>query len=241
MKFIRIVCILTTFLYIPMLISDEVITFFFKPYPIIAHDDKTTDFLRMLREPGTIDNYKMHGTLKRDITSGILSTYYGYLGISNANGQTSYPRKTPLPELTIIVTYRLTPNVMTQNTIHHWELEQGTAARMYSLQRKQDQLTNLYYWDVQEVELPEDQRVPLNAIVIFAHPNDVYIPTGITVVQDERPNIVLPTIYVRPGIKIYASSLYVLNIRQFFQPVTSLFKSLPNGYSTLVVPHPKYK
>lgn len=220
--------------------ADEVITLFFKPYPVLGNNEYSNQMSRSLREPGALEMHKINNILQHDISSGIFSTYYGYLGVSDFNGQTTYPRRVVEPDVYVLVTSRITPNVITGNTIHHWELETDTPAMMYHFERKKDIYSNLAYWDVTKADLPLDKRVPLQAVVIFANPNDIYIPTGITVTKENQPNIVLPDIYVKKGINLTATTLYVLNIRQFFGPVHFLDKQKEKSYSSLVVPHPRY-
>ncbi len=234
--------IVAAFTHNPTLYSDEVVTFFMKPYPIIASQDYSDAVAKTLENPAFIESNRIHGILQHNLGAGIFSTYHGYLGISDYNGQTTYPRKQVNPLIYLVITTRITPNIITGNTIHHWELETDTPVKIYSIERKNDIYSSLSFWDTQQVEnLPTDNRIPLDSIVIFADPTYIYLPTGVTVVQDhDRPNIILPDVYVKHGIELYSNTLYVLNIRQFFGPVKFMQKKREKDYSTLVVPHPGY-
>jgi hypothetical protein len=223
-----------------MLHADEVITFFMKPYPIVADSEHAQYISNKLRQPGAIDRYMLHGITKKDITSGIFSTYRGWLGLSNSNGQTTFPRKQEITTLYYLIADHITPNIITGNTIHHWELEPDTPAIMYQIEQQKDRFAGIAYWETSQVDIPEDRVIPEQAIVIFARPKDIYVPLGASLVREDKPNLVLPDIYVKKGINIESSTLYVLNIRQFFSPVTIQEKPRDNGYSTIVIPHPGY-
>ncbi len=218
--------------------ADEVITLFLQPYPILEDQAYAQEFSGYLRDLGTIAHHTMHGIAKKNITAGIFSTYAGYLHVSDYNGQIIFPRKQEKPLMYIAITTRITPNIISGNTIHHWEFEAGTPTDLYSVERKKDKDTSATYWDVQKVEkLPENMVILDETIVIFARPKYIYVPTGITVTND-KPNFVLPPIYVKKGIKVTASTLYVLKIKQYFAQVDPLFKKFESGlgYSEIVGP-----
>jgi hypothetical protein len=209
---------------------------FLKPYPILETEEYAHQFSSFLRDPGTIDYHIVYGVLRKNSTSGIFATYGGYLNISDTNGQLIFPRKKEKPQIYLIITTRLTPIVITANTIHHWEFEAGTPTVMYKMERIKDPQTNLIYWKTESVEqLPENKVIPYDSITIFARPKYFYVPTGITL-TNERNNFVLPSVYVKKGIKILSNTLYVLNIKQFFGMVDPLFKRRDTSYSELIVP-----
>ncbi len=215
--------------------ADAQITFFMRQYPTLAANDYTQEVSDGLRKPGALAHHSMHGILNKCIASGIFSTYGGYLATSDCDGQTNFPRLHDRPIIYFVITNHVTPIVITHHTLHHWELEPGKPAAMYKAERKYNPQSNLYFWDVEQVDLPADNRIPVEAVVIFTKPNYVYVPTGVTVTQD-TPNLVLPPIYVKKGIKIYQSTLYVLNIKQFFGQTNPLYKKMDKGYQMLLAP-----
>jgi hypothetical protein len=215
--------------------TDPEITLFFKAYPELSAADFAHDMSLGLRQPGMIDRHHVHGILRKPMTSGIFSTYAGYLNVSDSNGQTAFPRKHSKPLIYLIITTQLTPIIMTGNTIHHWELETGTPAVMYKVERKYDKNSSLFYWQVDEVALPKNNIIPHEGLVIFAKPQHVYVPTGATPTYD-TPNLVLPDIYIKQGIKILASTLYVLNIKELFAQEKRLYEKQEKAYERLLVP-----
>jgi len=230
MRSTRILLIVTYFLVYHTAYGDEAITFFFKPYPIIKDSKLSQKIVDKLRRPGKIAKYTLNGALQESILDGIFSSYAGFLTVSDLNGQSAFPRKHENPLIYFLITTKITPMMMSGITIHHWELETGTPAAMYSAEKKQDEETDAFYWDVQKIELPENNRIPLETVIVFAKPKNIYIPTGITL-SHKSANIILPDIYVKKGINILKNALYVLNIKHFFGTIRHMYKPEETRYA----------
>lgn len=218
------------------IIADPVISLFLRPYPNIAqeyHHDQ--ELLHDISKPGGIAYHDLEKGLERYKGSGIFTTYGGYINVSDYDGHLAFPRKHEKPIIYVVITTKITPNIITANTIHHWDLEPQTSTAIYKIERFQDKETKLFYWNVEQIELPQDMRVPLEALIIFAKPKDVYIPQGISVTKN-TPNLTLPDIYIKKGMKVLPSTLYVLNIKQFFGQVNEKYKKQPKSSETLLIP-----
>ena len=108
--------------------------------------------------------------------------------------------------------------------VHHWEIDKRAHSKLYSVERKQDKETKLYYWDVTEIPAPKGRGLALNFITILVKDlDDIFIPTGITVANDS-PQLVLPPIYVDPDAELPRVDMMVLNIRPYFSVVSKVFK-----------------
>lgn len=210
--------------------ADAIITFFMRPYPKINEKIQQEKMASDLKKPGKIAKYTTHGLLEFPIEAGIFSTYAGYLTTSDVNGQTTFPRKHEQPSLYLLITQKITPIIMMRNTIHHWELEEKTPAAMFKIDKKQDEKTGNYFWDVQHAKLPENNRIPLESITIIAKPKNIFVPTGITLTNDD-PQLILPNIYIKKGIMKISNALYILNLRNFFGTVKTEYKKESNRYS----------
>jgi|SRR5579885_190967 len=238
-----ILCIVTVFAYNPIAIANEVMVMFLRQYPTTHKNAQPTDhaheLVHELRQPGTIDHHLVHGILhKNNTVSGVFATYMGYLRISDLNGQITFPRLHEEP-FNVIVTTKITPIIMDENTINHWELNEDAPAKMYEIKKEYDDHSGLHFWQTERVDLPKDKVVPFQAIILFAQPNLVLLPEGATVCYD-RPNVVLPDIFIKKGIKLDSLTFYILNIKQFFGNGQMLYKKFDKGYSSLLVPHPGY-
>jgi len=195
--------------------ADHVITFFIRPYPHAQTIDDQHAMIKKLHKPGKLAKYHLKKLSRHAPTAGIFCTYAGFMDISNRIGQVTFPRKHEEPELSFVITNRISPMLMAGNTIHHWKLTPDNPATQYSAKRKQDEQTGLWYWNVQKIEPPKDRIVPAKSVLIFAKPKNLFIPEGITPTTD-NPSLVLPTVYSRKNINIMHNALFVLAIRQFF-------------------------
>lgn len=217
----------------PNVLADNVITFFLRPYPAEESTEQAQDTANKLEYPKKLARHHIEGIVERNPIAGIFSTYAGFIEASNVNGQILFPRKHTQPKVNLIITNKLTPIMMFSQTVHHWELEEIAPAAMYTIERKQDEETNQFYWDVQEAKVPKDYIIPLESIVIIAKPHYIYVPTGITL-TDDSPNLVLPNIYVKRGINIIANSLYMLNLMHLFGHPVTQYKIGKDRYEELV-------
>ncbi len=232
---IKLIVIITFLFMYPNAFADNVITFFFRPYPTADAHELAQNLANKLEKSHKLARHQIEGIVGRNPIAGIFSTYAGFIESSNANGQVIFPRKHAQPKLTLIITNKITPVMMFSQTVHHMELEElAPKPMMYTLERKQDQDTAKWYWDVQQVtDIPRDYSIPAESIVIIAKPHYIYVPTGITLTSDS-PNLVLPNIYVKKGINIIANSLYMLNLMHLFRNPDTQFKKQNKSYEELV-------
>ncbi len=206
--------------------ADQLIIMFLKPYPTVLQEASSKKLPKKLRRPGKLATHLSKQVLTPPI-SGIFATYGGFLTASNLYGEITFPRKGPF--LYLIVTERLTPIVMSGNTIHHWELEEGAPAHMYKMEQKEDPTTHLHFWDITAQALPTDNQIPLESIALLANPKYVFVPLGISIFK-ESPHLILPDIYIKKGINLTADALYILNLAQYFGPLIPLYKKDVAGY-----------
>lgn len=208
------------------------LTMFIRPFPLKkeAIIDDSEKLIEHIKTPGKLSGK----TIKRKLLAtqsneGIFGTYLGYLALTDFNGQLTFPRKTQKPSFKLIITSRITPIFMIGNTIHHWEFDPRAKTSVYQIERKQDPATQLWFWQTTKGSVPENNIVPLDAIVLFAKPKHVLVPEGITMTTN-NPQLLLPDIYAKKGLNITARALWVLTMKQFFGPLRTLFKKESNTY-----------
>jgi hypothetical protein len=194
---------------------------YFRPYP--SNEQHAATLADKLQSPGKIAKHTVKGLAGHSLVAGIISTYAGFLQVSDYNGFTYFPRKHSSPKIYLVITKKMTPMVMFAQTVHHWELNPGVDAHMFLIERKKDDETQTVFFDVQAAPLPEDHIIPLEAIVILAKPADLYVPLGITLTNDSE-NWLLPDIYVKKGINVVDNMLYLLNMSHLFRPVELEYK-----------------
>jgi hypothetical protein len=214
--------------------ADQRITLFLKPYPVISDNAFSHETAEKLRRPGKVPHHILHGILQKDPTTGLFASYGGYLTTSDFNGQISFPLQHSQNRLQVLITDKITPIIIADNVIDHWETQPGNPSELYTYEKKYNKESGLYFWNVEKESLPTDKDIPPETIIIFTKPKNIFIPTGVTP-SNNRPNLVLPDIYVKKGIKIYASTLYILNIRHFFGTLGKINKKHESGYSENLV------
>jgi hypothetical protein len=174
--------------------------------------------IRRLKKAGGADHMKLSHMVNPSQTAGIFATYAGFLEASDHFGQIIFPRKQTNAELYMLITNHITPTIMFQQTVAHWERAPNTPAHMYKYTRISDPETNLVYWKVEEAPLSESLLIPIETLVVMAHPKNIFVPIGITL-TDGGTNLLLPPIYARKGIDIINNSLSVLNLAHLFGQV----------------------
>lgn len=218
----KYICILALFCNNPTLIAEQIITFFFKEYPVVSIPEAAAKLGGKIHKPGKIatNHAKNHIPPK---LSGIFATYGGFLTVSDIDGEISFARKHIKPFVYLLVTPKATPMVMSGNTIHHWELEEGAPAQLYKVEQQWDENVRKHYWLVTQEPVPSNKRIPLETILIFADPKYVYIPLGITLYK-ETPHLILPDIYIKKGINLNNNALYILNLSHYFGSIIPMYK-----------------
>ncbi len=202
----------------------HVIMLHFKEYPSFSACSQGNFPNKKLDSHGNHAVQRACTFFESGIASGILATYFGYIDVSDLNGNITFPREHEKPLLNLIITPRISPVMMFSKTVHHWELEAGQQVLAYVIERKEDKDTKLLFWDVQEAYPPKNNRLPLNTIIILASPQDIYVPTGITL-TNTNPQLILPDIYIKKGISRVTGPLDTLNVKHFFGSVYYLQKT----------------
>ncbi|MCX5925043.1 MAG: hypothetical protein NT124_01965 [Candidatus Dependentiae bacterium] len=208
--------------------ADPIVNFFLYPFPY-AHDIHHT-----FKHSGKIASHTVEGMLGQNNGAGIFSTYAGYIDITNLNGQTFYPRTQQQLVLHLVVAQTIVPIVMFANTISHWELDKDEPAAFFRLEKKQDEETKMFIWDVQPENRPENNSIPLNPtqdafLIIIADPRAIYIPIGVSV-TDNSPHLLLPPIYVKKEIDRVKNSLYMITVSHLFRPSRILYTKKEKQY-----------
>lgn len=208
-KIIFIIPCICIFLHWQNILSEPVISIFFKPGPDLAR------YTQKIKKPGKLAKYSLQGIRDSEYTSGIIAMYAGYISASDKNGQLLFLRKQESDDLSIIITTQITPIVRFEQTIDHFELIRGIPTAMFNVSKTSPLDKGEYYWNIQPAEAPSDNTIPYASIVIFAKPHDIQINTG-TFKTTDGNNIILPPFFVQKKINIIKNALYTLQIRHLF-------------------------
>lgn len=214
----------------------NLVSFFIRPYPTEQakplDQTQANKLLNDIRTPGKINKKILkHDYLRNSTFNGVFATYWGYLKLPDYTGLVTFVRKHQKPAFSLLITPEIKPIMMLENTVHHWELKPNIPAALYRIERKQDPETKSYFWDVTSADLPENNAIPLDTILLFAKPKNMFVPTGITL-TNKNPQLLLPDIYAKKTLNIVARALYVLTIKHFFSSLPIVFKKeSPTYYS----------
>lgn len=217
-------------------LCDHIITFFMRPFPHLPGmekkltNDEITKKSKKLRNPKKIAQYTLRSLQEGKTAHGIFCTYNGQLAFSNIDGQVNFKRQQEQPNVNLLITLNIKPVFMAGRTIHHWELVGGAPAERYLVTRQKDKGTAETFWHVQKTELPEDNRIALDTIVIFSKPHYIIVPEGITLIEQD-PQLILPDLYVKKNIDKLSSGLYVLSIKRYFEQTKESYKKREKDYS----------
>jgi len=187
----------------------HMLTFFVEPYPITGY-----------KKAFPIEN--------KNFKKGIFFTYFGYRTVSDNNGQVIFPLKTQGEKFFMLVSDQTKPVFMLYNTIHHWELDERALYSFFSVERNYDEKLQLYFWSIEQLELPDNLVIPMDTILVHAKPESLFVPTGISITS-KSPQLLLPTIYVKAEVKLTRSALKFLNNSQFFAQIERTFKTDGNA------------
>jgi len=205
------------------------IVLFLQPYPKLETPEVSQENLSdKLGQPGYL-HAKMLAHRFVDIAiEGVSALYQGYITVSSRKGEILFPRKQQSNTINLLITPEIIPSFMVgPTTTHHWELnpkisqDKDTQA-MYSITFDHNDDTDSYFYNVQSIPLPADNIIDFTTIVLLAPANMIYIPEGISMAKYSA-NMILPTIYVKPGIQFIKHSLYALKIKQYFESISKQY------------------
>ncbi len=173
----------------------------------------------------------------RSFPGGLYATYYGFSSYLNSNGQITFPRKTTKDKIVLIITKQLYPIITQGQTVNYFIRLQDTPIAYYECTRHFDNVVKQYYWETRQIEAPRSSIIPVDAIVLHAKPNELYIPEGFSKTIGGQ-NLILPIIYPTKELNHSYSSLAFLKIKKFFAPIVpnTEIKRSGDRYSLLIQP-----
>jgi hypothetical protein len=224
------------------LVADHIINLFLRPYPHFPVEtapqelaqqkaDKKSAKLRSLHKTA---QYTLRSAIDTNAAAGLFATYAGQLSVSSINGQLVFARRQESPNVHLLVTEKIDPIFQVEQTIHHWELEAGVPAALYAFTQDREQDTDIEYWDVKRVPLPQNRSISIDTIVVFAQPTSVYVPEGITPLKHPGADLFLPDVFVKKSVDTLASSLYLLNLKRLFSQTQKTYQVKENSYRVIV-------
>ena len=215
--------------------TDSVISFFIKEkiQPKKKHKKAHTQFISQeLKQPSFIHAVsKDRSWLDQPGVDGIQAAYAGYITISDKNGQITFPRLQQNDTIHVLITPEIEPEFMMSPTlISHWITRHNRPAAYYEIARKKHKGLKTYYFDVKKLTTP--QEISLNTIIIFAHPDHITVPVGVSL-NTYSTNFILPELQAQK-VNTIKNSLYTLSIKQYFEQINIESKNDMPSIATMV-------
>ena len=215
---------------------DAVITFFIKEKTQKKTKRKSSNtklISESLVQPSFIHAVgKDRSWLDQPGVDGIQASYLGYIATSDKNGQITFPRQQQNDTIHILVIPEIEAEFIISGTlISHWITKHNYPAAFYEISRKKNKTLKTYYFDVKKIPVPQD--IPLNTVIIFAHPDHIHVPVGISL-NTYSTNFILPELQAQK-IDTIKNSLYTLSIKQYFEQIKIEHKNDMPSIATMVV------
>lgn len=152
--------------------------------------------------------------------------FAGFSDTIDVNREARFPRYIQEDEIQMIITRKLIPVVIRGNTVEYFLHDTNYDIAYYTLKRMHDPEKNIEYWNVEKKDIPQNKKIPASALIIFAEPNEIIVPTGKTIATG-GPNLVLPPIYTNEKTDKDYNALSFIKINRYFDPIEQVTKIAP--------------
>ena len=212
------------------LMAPPVLLFRLLPYKApAAHEG----IIKTLRKPGALAKIAGRGGMNRDSVAGLFASYGGYLTVSRPDGTVIFPLGHSKMAVHLVVTSKIVPVRMFGNTIDHLAFDPTVKSEMFYIDQLEDEDSEQPIWRFTQADMPRDNRIPADAVILFAKPKNVDVVLGDMPARAGQ-HFVLPDVFVKKGVNLVGRSLYVLSLAQFFKPVRLYTELEPTRYISQV-------
>lgn len=190
----------------------------------------------LYKNPYALSQKIINNTFKfSDTPDSLYVLFEGFVDTVKQN-QAHFPRLTQDETINLIVTRRIHPVVLQGNTVQFLVRDTNTEIAYYQLTRCKDETANFYYWEITALPIPQDKKIPSNALIIFAEPEHIYVPTE-PVATIGGPHLILPVIYTKRDLEKNYDALKFLTINRYFSPIHHLVQVAPPKRYAQIIDH----
>ncbi len=165
------------------------------------------------------DSCNLDSLMSHNHFEGLYASYAGYIAISDHSGQLRFPLQHEASDLFILITQKISPVFSEKKTISHFEIDPTSPGQLYKLTQSQDKT----HWQTTQENLPDHGIISPHTLILFAKPNQVMLELGKHLTH-KSGQLLLPKIFISDTIKNEFNSFQVLTVRQFFAPLSPLYK-----------------
>jgi hypothetical protein len=178
---------------------------------------------------------KENEPLPQPIEAGHIVTYGGFVDVSDFDGLVSFPRKQSDKSIFLLITPEATPISMFHNTLSHWELIPSMPKRFYKIEQIQNEQTKKSLWTTTEIEVPKDNIIPLDTVILFMDPQYAR-PLSNKKESLNGENLLIPPIEIDSGVDDEKNAIVFLKIRHFFSSTSPAFNKQAQRYEISLKP-----
>ncbi len=201
--------------------------------PVKPLDNIDSEIKKVIK-PGDGARLLLQSNLKHHPRAGVYATYLGWSALSDRNGQVILPRKHDEDRVQLVITRSLQPVMSEEVVIHHFVAGFDEPVAFYDFYFKEDYSKKTAQWTVKKIPTPPSRIIPLNAVVLIAAPDQMYIKEG-TFPALKGGNLILPTLYARSNLTPGKNAIYFLRINRYFAPVEYAWRFATTQYAKLVL------
>lgn len=208
----------------------SIIAFFRYEKPFINLE---TELLQeKIEKPGKISRWGLKQLLAIPLsTLGIIGAYAGFSTVSNSIGQLTFPRKHAKDEIIVVVTQKIKPVIVRGQTVRNFIVTPGATAQWYTFIREPAGTIPVPHWQVKPYAATETERIPADALIIFAKPEDIVIPQS-PIATIGGTSLLLPTLLVTKQYRVEPNALQFLKVSKYFATVKPAYRYLPSRFAT---------
>lgn len=221
--------------------SPHVITLFLKPYEELETlpEFQTTKVKeKLFQDPFYLSRRLLEQQFNYATDPhGVYVLYAGYVDHADFNRQVIFPRLNEQDELDIIITRKIFPIATEfEHTVNYFQRIGKAPIVYYHLKRHTDPKNHFTYWETTKLETPQETQIPPLALIIFAEPDAIFIPTE-PVIATPGPNLVLPPIYATQKLNKDYTALSFIKINSYFAPIEKVTNIVPpKRYGQMIQP-----
>jgi hypothetical protein len=225
---------LTSAFYINAQPTPYIISFFIRP----IEKGPTKEITQQKLKKSTLNHKTTKALLKKHFavkhpTSGVFASYWGYLAISDANGQIIFPEKQIGSSIKLLITEGINPVPLSlglPNLVRGFVVDPKLNSEYYVL--TQNSNTNMIDWRIERSNMPS-RLISHDTIIIFADPKNIIVPSRSKTIKSE--NLILPDLYATKNLNVTYEILRLFKIKNFFTPIKKKYNFQTNSYQERIL------
>jgi len=198
--------------------GSPVITFCVRPYTELVRIVTINDLQDIISLPGGIERTHFAYQSHTPAIQGVYATYAGQIAFSDCTGRITFNLKYSKKEITLVVTDHIYPLRMSGLTVQKFVIDDADEVRYYKYARVVNEALQKPVWRVTRLPVPKSLQIPLDGIVVFARPEDIFIVEG-DYVAESGANYVLPDMYVISEQSMAEHTMRILTVNYLMEPI----------------------